>query len=320
MPRRKQALGKKSKLSRKASRKKIGRLKDQVVAPKTLERYKFHVGKFLTFLAILGMCFPTSFLELDEMVCMYVEQLWEDGDPKGWAGDTISGLGHFFPNAKKSLAGSWRLHGAWGRAELPSRATPFTPLIVYALAYLAWKESWVDTAVLLILGFHRFPRSGELFSATAGDFTLDDSLNGVWGLPLTKSGQRFGAKESLVLEDPWVVGLLKNFLEGKLPGDSLSSVRAGIQRSRLKKLVELAGLGDENFQWYSCRRGGATHAFRKTNNLGWVCTIGRWGNTRTARIYITDALAQLTEMSLSAAVRKRLEAWAKAARPDYATA
>ena len=107
MPRRKQALGKKSKLSRKASRKKIGRLKDQVVAPKTLERYEFHVGKFLSFLAVLGLCFPTSFLELDEMVCMYIEQLWEDGDPKGRAGDTISGLGHFFPNAKRL----WLAHG-----------------------------------------------------------------------------------------------------------------------------------------------------------------------------------------------------------------
>ena len=92
--------------------------------------------------------------------------------------------------------------------------------------------------VLLLLGFHRFPRSGELFAAKVGDFELDSRLNAVWSLPLTKNGQRFGAKESLVITDKWIVQLLRRFLKGKMNGDGLSDVSGGVQRSRLKVLLK----------------------------------------------------------------------------------
>jgi hypothetical protein len=155
--------------------------------------------------------YPTTFFQLDEMVSEFVEQLWEEGEPKSWAGDTLSGLGHFIPACKQFLTGAWRLHSAWGRAELPARALPFTALTAYALIQLAVLEGWIDTAVMLALGFHLFPRSGELFGAKAGDFQIDDNHRGVWSLPLTKRGQRIGAKESLVITDPWIGLLLKTF-------------------------------------------------------------------------------------------------------------
>eukprot|EP00439_Symbiodinium_sp_Y106_P001984 s9449_g1.t1 len=144
-------------------------------------------------------------------VSCFIEELWEDGDPKAYASDTLSGLGHFIPSVKPHLISSWRLHAAWGRSELPARAPPFTVALIYALAQLAfeahlisswrlhaaWGRSelparappftvaliyalaqlafeagWKDTAVLFVLGFHTFARSGELFSAKAGDFVL----------------------------------------------------------------------------------------------------------------------------------------------------
>jgi hypothetical protein len=45
-------------------------------------------------------------------------------------------------------------------------------LLVDALMQAAYTASWVDTAVLLGLGFHTFARSGELFNAPVGDFAL----------------------------------------------------------------------------------------------------------------------------------------------------
>ncbi|CAE8685015.1 unnamed protein product, partial [Polarella glacialis] len=180
----------------------------------------------------------TNYAALMRWPVFYVEHLWEEGEPKCWAGDTLSGLGHFFPASKPYLNGSWRLHAAWGRAELPARAMPFTALIVYACAQLAFQWGWADTAVLLCLGFHRFPRSGELFSARVADFQFGPDCKGVWALPLTKSGQGVGAKESVVIEDPWIGLLIRQYCRDLQPGDLLTKVSPGVQRVRLAQLLE----------------------------------------------------------------------------------
>eukprot|EP00438_Fugacium_kawagutii_P020298 Skav211648 [mRNA] locus=scaffold1290:276136:276873:- [translate_table: standard] len=245
--------------------------------------------------------------------------MWQNGDPKGWAGDLLSGLGHLIPSVKGHLAGGWRLHSAWGRAELPLRALPFTPKLVYALAQQAFEHHWQDTGVLLVLGFYRYPRSGELFQARKADFTFDHKGHGVWSLPLTKSGQRVGARESLVLDDSWIGGLLRSYMAPLKAGDCLSKVSPATQRLRLKTLLEELNISG-NFRWYSCRRGGATHHFRCSNNMSLVCHIGRWNCAKTARIYITDGLACLTDFQLPLSRERHLQRLALKARPDYETA
>lgn len=294
MPKRRQVLAKRTRDERRRDRKVLGRLRTQVVSPKTEERYLNSVSRFLEFLRAHGKPYPCSFLILDLEVSQFVEELWEQGDPKGWAGDCLSGLGHFIPPCKPFLVGSWRLHAAWGRAELPCRAPPFTPLILYAMAQAAADLGWTDLAVLLILGFHTFARAGELFQARAGDFLLG-SRSGTWTLPLSKSGQRQGVTESLLITDPFVVVLLKNFLRNFSPGDNVSLVSGGTQRKRLNDLLISLQIPFP-FRWYSVRRGGATHAFRTTNNIASICVKGRWSSVKTARIYICESVMLLLNL------------------------
>eukprot|EP00435_Cladocopium_sp_Y103_P031880 s1016_g8.t1 len=209
------------------------------------------------------------------------------------------------------------LHGSWNRAELPDRALPFTPLIAYGLAQLAFEKGWEDLCLILLLGFTVFARTGELFSARAGDFVFDTKMKkGVWSLPLTKSGQRAGVRESLTIEDSWLLVALKRYCATLQPGDTLRRVSPQLMRTRFKELLQKSGLPD-GFALYSLRRGGATHAFRRSNNLSWVCLVGRWSHEKTARIYITDALAQLTDITLESRVRARLYTLARKARPGY---
>ena len=318
MPRRRQVLAKRTRTDRQRDRKALGKLRSQVVAPRTESRYLTHVSRFLEFLACHGKPYPTSFLMLDREVCAFIEELWEQGDPKGWASDCLSGLGHFIPSCKPHLVGSWRLHSAWSRAELPCRAPPFTPLVLYALAQAAANRGWTDTAVLLILGFHSFARAGELFQARVGDFVLGSS-SGTWTLPLSKSGQRVGAVESILLTDAFVVVLLSNFCRGKQAGDFLSQVSPGTQRKRLYELLADCKL-EPPYRWYSVRRGGATHAYRRHNNLSAVCIRGRWNSLKTAKIYLCDAVAQLTELRLCPRLSVKLFKLAHRCRPNFETA
>ena len=143
----------------------------------------------------------------------FTDNVWEEGDPQSWAGDALSGFGH---SVKPRLVGSWRLPAAWGRAELPARAPPFTLIVVFALAQAAYAQSWPATAILFLVGFHTFARSGELFGARCGDFVRARG-KGTWSLPLIKSGQRAGASESLVIV--FVGTALANFSRNKGNGD-----------------------------------------------------------------------------------------------------
>lgn len=132
-------------------------------------------------------------------------------------------------------------------------------------------NSWTDLAVLLILGFHTFARAGELFQCKVGDFVFDKK-SGTWTLLLSKSGQRAGATESLLLTDPFVVTLPRNFSKYKLAGDKLSPASPGLLRKRLSPLLEQLGL-TYPYRWYSvrtCRRSHPRLPFYE-ESFGGVC-------------------------------------------------
>ena len=172
-----------------AERQQKGRLRDNLVSPRTLGRYRLAVRAYLHFLKGTNSTLPSSLVALDQSLEFYIESLWELGESKSMAGDLLSGLGHFLPAVRRHMVGAWRLHGAWGRAELPARAPPLTPLFTYALAQAAFNKSWPDTATFLLLGFDTFARPAELFNARVCDFTVDlVSGKGVWSLPRSKSG------------------------------------------------------------------------------------------------------------------------------------
>lgn len=114
-----QIIQRKTKGERKQQRNSLGNLHELIVAKATHDRYFEAVSRFLDFMSSMGYAYPTSFQGLDSKVCEFIELLWNEGEPKAYASDTISGLGHFIPACKRFLTGSWRLHGGWSRSELP---------------------------------------------------------------------------------------------------------------------------------------------------------------------------------------------------------
>ena len=314
MPKR-QVLQRATKQERKKERAALGKLRAQVVSQKTEHRYLGCVSRFLSFLKTSKKPYPSTFLLLDRYLCEFIEELWHDGEPKGYASDALSGIGHFIPSAKPHMIAAWRLHAAWGCAELPCRAPPFTAVILYGLSQAAYNKGWDDTAVLLLLGFHTFGRSGELVNAQCQDFVLSGTA-GTWTLPLSKSGQRTGVTESILLDDPFICKLLQNYLRNKAPGDLLTKISPQVQRKRLYELTESLHL-QAPYRWYSVRRGGATHFFRQTGNIAQICLKGRWNSQKTAKIYISEGVAQLSELQLSAVPLQRIKALALRARPSW---
>ena len=311
-----QIVEKNMRAKRQKERRKSGSLRSHVVKPKTLKRYREAVARFTAWLLFCQLSLPKGAARTDKLASDYVESLWENGDPKAWAVDLSSALLFFAPTVKGRLVELKRLCKAWSQLELPNRAPPFTILMVYGIAQWCVSQGYVDTAVLLVLGWDTFARSGELFLAKKSDFVFTGTSSAVWRLPLTKSGQRAGAEEAIVLDDPYVVRLLKEFLKQRNEKELLSAVSQQKQRERLQDACAHFGLL-AGFRWYSLRRGGATFAFQQGTLLERICIRGRWAHTPTARIYINDGLAQLATYKISVANREALKISAAELRPSW---
>ena len=99
--------------------------------------------------------------------------------------------------------------------------------------------------------------------------------------------------------------------KGLKPGELL--LRRTPKQFRLVFHAAVRGLclTDLKLQPYGLRRGGATDLFLKTGNMDEVTNMGRWRDSRTARIYVTTAIAVKAGMALSEAQSRRLEVFAR---------
>ena len=84
-------------------------------------------------------------------------------------------------------------------------------------------------------------------------------------------------------------------------GDSPTAFRVGFAAD-LRRI----GLSTEAYKPYSLRRGGATHKFRSGTNMAAIAEIGRWAHLATCRIYVNDAVAEITRVTLPKAVRRKI--------------
>jgi hypothetical protein len=186
----------------------------------------------------------------------------------------------------------------------------------YAIAFEARRRGWVDTALLLALGWHCSARSGELFAAQGCDFVLDWASGcGSWTLPLSKSGQRQGIQEAIDLNDRWLVALLQLYIGGRPPHAPLTDVSPAEQRKRLAEICAVLDL-PASYSWYSVRRGAATSHMMFAKNLPLVTYRGRWSDSKTAKIYLVDAQATLSELQVPALRLRRLRELAQQYRPS----
>ena len=287
-----------TKEQRRKEREKLGKLRHQVVSAKTEERYRENYERFLRFHSLqFSFCMP-DFRVFDDMVAEFVEELWEDGEPKPYANYTLASIQFYRPECKHHLPWSWRLVKIWNQLEVPQRATPLSPELLMAFAGQAFHWKQFDLGWLLVVGFTLFLRTGELLALKAKDVVLSHQ-GGVIFLASTK-----GAKRSLIpferveITEKATVQALRALLKGKQPGDLLWTQSRPTFMSLWHGLVDALHLSGCNFFPYSLRRGGATSAYRAGSTLDQLVTKGRWQHVATARLYLDMGLQSLVALTL----------------------
>jgi hypothetical protein len=248
----------------------------------------------------------------DRFLSAYIESEWERGGTRGDAGNALSASIRMFPElrGRGNLVDSWYLLNAWARYEVPCRAPPMPVEVLLALAWYFVRMNCIGGAVMLVIGFDCFLRTGEMLSLVHSDLTFGPDGSGVVRLSHTKTGQRHGAFEASTINDPFC-GRLYRALRRSLPLDLEPGHFLFLPKPyRFYKLFESGlrwlGLDGFGFKPYSVRRGGATAFFRVTRSMEATLDRGRWSSARVARIYVNDGLAREVELQYDRPTRERL--------------
>ena len=98
-----------TKLLRAQERRKVGKLRDQVVSVRTRERYKLCFDKLCRFAGLRTNFDVASFSLFDTLVADYLEYLWESGDGKAEASYSLAAIQFYRPQTKQHLPEAWKL-------------------------------------------------------------------------------------------------------------------------------------------------------------------------------------------------------------------
>ena len=146
----------------------------------------------------------TSNAAYDRLLAAFIEDQWREGATRGNVGNAISASVKMHPQlrGRGHLPESWYLYNAWQRYEIPMRAPPMPVELVLALAWYFVRMGHVGGALVLLLGFDCFLRTGEMMSLIVDDLAFSANGLGVVRLAHTKSGQRHAAFEASTVNDP----------------------------------------------------------------------------------------------------------------------
>ena len=293
-----------TKAERAVARQAIGRLWDQKISAKALARYQLAASRFHDWVMALNLGLANTMEEMERQLCQYLEELWEEGESKGLAGDTLSGVSHFL-QTRRQFPGAWQLLSVWQKLEMPARAAPLSATMVAAMADLLRCRGHIRLCAGLLMGFHCALRTGELLLACVEHFSFLPDGTAILALPWTKGGQRRGAQEIITLDDPICVFWVRQacMLAGK---GSLLNLSGPAFRTIVASCLQELHLAGLNFKPYSLRRGGASFDFTFHKDLKRTMHRGRWSCYRTARIYIVEGAALLAQLRVPASTNQQL--------------
>ena len=114
----------------------------------------------------------------------------------------------------------------------------------------------------------------------------------------------------VVVESSLAVKWLKKACQNKHPDDKVLEIGPYTFR-RLFTEIKLLLVCPDSISVYSLRRGGATWSFLNHGSMERTLLRGRWSSSATARIYLQDAVAGVSDLKLGSEIRKNLRTYAK---------
>ena len=264
---------------------------------KSLRSYKRALLHFFRWLDDEGEPIPSRPSILDDLLAQYLEHLWLDDINITYAGHVLSALRRFYPQLRYKLPVAKQFFSNWKSVHVPQQAVPMPADVALALAGVAVQVGDHRLALLLLLGFTAFLRTGEITGLEVSHVQADPITGRIiLALPATKTSKQ--KMESVAVYDSLLATFAFEVLRS-CPDKSIGGLSPNQFRAKLRLLLKFLKLEDMSFTGYSLRRGGASHAFATGTHFDTLLLLGRWQSVKTARQYLDSGRAALVQMRLS---------------------
>ena len=286
-----------------------GHVKYEGVTQRTLQRYRRQVLRFFDYLDAYNIALPRSPDEFDYVTGEYINHLYQDMDPYGYAGDFLSGIRRFLPRWRNHTHSAGQYFRNWRRSLSFRQALPLPADVILGIAGVALADNRPRIAVAFLVGYVGLLRTTELLKLTPSQLHfMRDDTSVIISLPDSKGAKRQNNPEKVIVSDPRIVKALAHVVQSLGPSDSLVGMSARELAGLLKRYGNFLGIHDERLTLYSLRRGGASWHFTTYQNLDATRMLGRWQWERTARLYIDGAVAELVNAQLTQRGARRASA------------
>ena len=273
-------------------------IKHEGITDKTLVKYRVAVRRFFDWLKDNGEQLPNDLDNLDNVAGEFVNDLYQDDRPLGWASEFSCGLKRLYPKCSKKLQITSSYVKNWQRATKRVRALPLEQEILLAMASIAIVKKRQSLAAILLIGFNGLLRANEMLRLTYGQISILRKDTMVITLEDTKGSKRSGQVESVLIKETSLVPAVARLKQGRAAADRIYD---GTYRTLSQDIIQLAdeiGLKHPNLTSHGIRRGGATWYFSKTRSYDLTQEHGRWSSMKAAKAYINAATAEAGAASL----------------------
>ena len=151
---------------------KKGHIKYVGITPRTLKKYRFAVARFFDWLKRNCEEMPDDLDSLDTVASEFVNELYQDDRPVGWASEFACGLKKLYPKCGKRLPITSSYVKNWQKTIKRVRALPLERDILLAMASIAILKKKESLAVTLLVGFNGLLRASEMISLTFGQISV----------------------------------------------------------------------------------------------------------------------------------------------------
>lgn len=155
---------------------------------------------------------PSRAATLDDLLARYLEHLWLDDIHITYAGHTLSALRRFYPRLRFKTPTARQFFTNWKSVHVPRQAVPMPAEVAMALAGVAISVKDEPLALLILLGFTAFLRTGEIIRLQRNHIQVDcRSGQIILALPATKTSRN--KQESVAVVDPKIAHLARRVLQ-----------------------------------------------------------------------------------------------------------
>ena len=276
----------------------LGTLPTSLAVPsrqQTRNDYKAALNRFYAFVDFRFVKKPTSPEALRFACAEFVNFLYQDDRPIGWAGNFLSAMKRFHPSTVDSLGLARQYHTNWSRSIKRAWAFPYTVEMVQAMAVVLVHDQQPFMAIAVLLAFIGLFRLGEILALRLRDFDFVAPDFCIITLMQTKARK---GPVSVIVRDPSIIVLLKAVCRANSPEQLLVPNKYRDFSTFLRKFAFFLSLPGDRFTGHGFRRGGATHFFRTSRSYDLTQRQGRWACTKTCQLYIDEALAEKASLAL----------------------